>query len=287
MQDDSQNFFSVELMMKATPREEGGERVIYCEASNETVDAQNEVVLQKALADSMEYMLAKGNFDIDHITMVGAQKGIPDYMLYEIGRPTEIRFRDGKTFVKGVIIKGEGKAAERANYFWSSLTEISPPARWYPSVGGSILARDVSIDEKTGSQVVKVSRVRWTNIGYTKNPVNQTVPAIQTIPLETFAKCFTPGGGFNLAKALEAGYGTDGATLTDGAALRTQSIDKQIQTTLPRPASYAEARDMMAERIHPNSLAGFLRKCGVDEAEAHEWSRQFTRDVFTNRRSYS
>jgi len=266
-------FFSIDLMLKATPQEEGGQRFIYCEASNETVDAQNEVVLQKALADSMEYMLERGNFDIDHITMVGAKEGIPNYMLFEIGQPLEINFRDGRTFVKGIIYQGGGPAAERANYFWSSLTDISPPQRWFPSVGGSILARDISVDPMTKSQTVAVSKVRWSNIGYSKQPVNQSVPSVSTVPMGVFAKCCTPGG-FDLTKALTAGYGTDVATLTDGAALGAQSLDRRIKST------YATARDVMAGRLRPRAIAD---EFGVSDDEASQWVEQFLRDLHTTR----
>lgn len=280
MNESEHSFFSVNLMLKATPVEEGGERILYCEASNETMDAQNEVVLQKALADSMEYMLAKGVFDIDHITMIGAKAGIPDYMLYEIGRPTEINFRDGKTFVKGFIYRGEGRAAERANYFWSSLTDISPPAQWYPSVGGSVLARDVSIDPLTKSRKVAVSQVRWFNIGYSKQPVNQTVPSVQTVPMDVFAKCCSASGCMNITKAFAAGYGTDSATLTDGAALRTQSLEPQVQATLP----YGHWRDLLAKKLRPETLANELVKehnLSLDEARAHV--RRFVHDLHTAR----
>lgn len=277
----SDSSFFVDLLLKATPSEEAGERVIYCEASNETVDFQREVVLQTALADSMEYMLAKGNFDIDHVTMTGAKAGIPDYLLYEIGHPTDVSFRDGRTFVKGIIFKGEGRAAERANQFWSSLTDISPPARWFPSVGGHIMARDVSIDPLTKSRVVKVSKVLWNNIGFSKNPINHHVNTAQTVPLDVFSKCFRPDGCLDLRKALEAGYGTDSATLTDGAALRTQSLDTQVQATLPAFTPEA-AREAMARRLHPRALAEFLMKTyGLPESEALDHARSFLRDTLT------
>lgn len=280
MSEQDTSFFSLDLMMKATPREEGGQRVIYCEASNETLDAQNEVVLQKALADSMEYMLARGNFDIDHITMVGAKNGIPDYMLFEIGRPLEINFHDGKTFVKGFIYHGDGPAAERANYFWSSLTDVHPPQQWFPSVGGSVLGRDVSFDPITKSRKVAVSKVRWSNIGYSKQPVNQTVPGVQTVPIGVFAKCCTPGG-IDLSKALEAGYGTDSAALTDGAALRVQSLDPTVQATLPTP-EYAVLADHLADGLRPDALAAKLQAdYGLSPAEAHATARRFLRQLFS------
>jgi hypothetical protein len=288
MVDPSNIFVSVNWMLKAVPVEDGAARVIYCEASNETVDAQNEVVLQKALSDSMEYMLAKGNFDLDHVTMIGAKAGIPDYMLYEIGRPSEISFRDGRTFVKGFIYQGEGKAAERANYFWSSLTEVSPPAAWYPSVGGAVLERDIQIDPLTKSQKVAVSKVRWSNIGYTKQPVNQAVPSVQTMPLEVFAKCCTVAGCLDLSKALEAGYGTDSATLTEGGALRRQSLDRRVQAVVP--ATYLDVREALSKRMRkrreadPAHLVHFVTDAfHLQPDEAARWVERFLRDLRAHR----
>lgn len=274
MEDD---FFSINLMMKAMPHEDGGKRIIYCEASNETVDAQNEVVLQKALAESMEYMLAKGNFDIDHITMTGPKMGIADYMLYEIGRPTEIHFRDGKTFVKGFIYEGAGPAAERANYFWSSLTDLNPPAQWFPSVGGAVLGRDVHLNPETGDKTVKVSKVRWSNIGYSKQPVNQMVPCVQAMPFGAFAKSITADS--IIFKALEAGTATDVSTLTGGAALGKQSLDRKIH-------SYWDFREALAGAIRksrikprPGAMARFAQSLGLDPDSATEFVERFLNDT--------
>lgn len=281
-------YVRVNWLLKAAPVQDGAERLIYCEASNEALDAQNEVVLQKALCDSMDYMLAKGNFDIDHMTMIGAKAGIPDYMLYEIGRPTEINFRDGKTFVKGFIYQGDGPAAERANYFWSSLTDVYPPAAWYPSVGGAVLARDVSIDPMTKSQRVAVSKVRWSNIGYTKQPVNQAVPSVQTMPIDVFAKCCTVAGCFDLSKALEAGYGTDSATLTGGASLRKQSLDRRVQSVVP--ATYLDVREALSARMRkrreadPEHLVNFVTDAfHLKPDEAARWVERFLRDLRAHR----
>jgi len=37
--------------------------------------------------------------------------------------------RDKKTFVKAEVHAGVGPAAEKANMFWLSLSDIPPPAR--------------------------------------------------------------------------------------------------------------------------------------------------------------
>ncbi len=276
-------FLSVRLMLKAVPQEDAGQRVIYCEASDESLDAQNEVVLQKALADSMEYMLARGNFDIDHLTMTGAKLGVPDYLLYEIGRPSDIRFRDGKTFVKGFVYSGDGPAAERANYFWSSLTDIRPPARWFPSVGGQVLKSEISIDPERKARVRKITEVRWANIGFSKQPVNQQVTTVDTVPMDVFVKSWA-ADGIVLAKTLTAGYGTDAATLEGGGAVRKQSL-------FGVPLNYFDFRDRMASDIRSGKagknpgikelVAHGVKVFGLSRGEAAEHVERMVRDIKT------
>jgi hypothetical protein len=194
-------FLGVSDMLKATPREEGGVRFVYLEASNESVDYQGEVVLAKALSESADYYLRYGNLDLDHYTQIGAKQGIPNYEMYEIGRPVDVQVRDGKTFVKGQIYSGTGPAAERANGFWSSLVDLSPPARWYPSVGGKVITKSVAIDPETKAKRAVISQVRWTNIGFSKTPVNLSVGAVSTVPIGVLAKSMC-AEGIDFAKTL-------------------------------------------------------------------------------------
>jgi len=186
--------------LKATPFEEGGQRFVHMEASNESIDHQQEVVLADALKQSADYFLQYGNLDIDHITQIGAKQGIPDYALFEIGQPVDVKVRGRKTFVKGRIYSGDGQAAEKANQFWESLTELNPPARWYPSVGGQVTERGEAMDPKTGMAHKVVKAVRWTNIGFSHTPVNITIPTVSTVPLGVMAKSWG-AYGLDMTKA--------------------------------------------------------------------------------------
>lgn len=241
-------FLGVSDMLKATPREEGGLRFVYLEASNEAVDYQGEVVLAKALADSVDYYMRYGNIDLDHYTQIGAARGIPNYETFEIGRPIDVQARDGKTFVKGQIYAGSGVAAERANSFWSSLVDLSPPARWYPSVGGKVISKSVALDKVSGAKRAVITAVRWTNIGFSKTPVNLSVGPVSTVPIGVLAKSMC-AEGIDFAKALAAGYGTDAAALTGGAAFRTQSLEKGV-------LSYWDFRDQIADLIRGGAVNG-------------------------------
>lgn len=241
------------MMLKATPATEGAERFVYIEASNEARDQQNERILAKALANSSDYYLKFGNLDLDHYTQIGAKRGIPDYPAYEIGVPVAVRIENGTTFVKGHIKTGEGPAALKANLFWSSITEVNPPERWYPSVGGSVMGKSVEVDS-TGAKVGVITAVRWTNIGFSKTPVNDNLSTVSTAAFGPLAKSW--GAMF---KGLEAGYGTDSATLTGGAALRVQSLGEQRVT-------YWSFRDEFANAIQLGKAGDDMTQAGLAAA---------------------
>lgn len=276
-------FVFVSDLLKATPSVESGQRFVYIEASNEKVDQQGEVVLAQALKDSAAYFLQFGNIDLDHYTIIGAKMGIPDYLSYEIGRPIDARFERKRTFVKAAIYQGETPMARRANQFWDSITLLNPPQRWYPSVGGKCGPREIEVDPETLTRRAVVRSVRWYNIGFSKTPVNASVPEVSTVPMSVFAKSWTAAGFDHvLAKALTAGYGTDAAALTGGGALRMQSLDRKLH-------SYYELRDAVSGDLRsgrvaddarlPDFMAHVSREYGLDDDEASEFVERFARDI--------
>ena len=272
------DYISVGGLLKATPAEESGCRILYFEASNEDLDHQNEVVLQKALSDSAEYYLRHGNIDISHYSILGPKAGIPDFMTYEIGKPVAVRVDGKSTFVKSELYQGESPMAKNANMVWGSLTKQNPPSRWYPSVGGAVLSKSIRINPETGAKIGVVDRVRWNNTALDRCPVNKTIPEVSLAPMAVFAKSM---GAFVVAKALEAGYGTDVAGLTGGAALGRQSLDGA-------PKDYWEfrnalARDVKAKVVENGTAAGLVAHAvtqyGVDEDTAAEWVGRFLADL--------
>jgi hypothetical protein len=266
----------LDVMLKATPREEGGARIVYIQASDESVDAQGERVLCKALQDSADTFLRYGNVDIDHLVLLGPKSGLPNYMEYEIGRPVEVGFRDDKTFVKAELYQGSGPLARNANMVWESLTALQPPARWYPSVGGGALAKSIEVDPVTKARVPVIKSVRWTNLALSRTPVNQSVPSATTVPLGTFAKSL---GGYAL-KALVAGHGTDMAALDGGAALRTQSLDPEIQSYWD--FSERLAADLRKGACEPREAAmsaHAARAYGLRADKAVAWTTRFLADL--------
>jgi hypothetical protein len=258
---------------------EGGERFVYIEASNEARDYQGEVVLAKALEESADYYARYGNLDLDHKTQIGGKMGLQNPYLYEIGRPVDVKCRAGKTWVKGSIYKGDTPVAAHANDFWDSLTKITPPKRWYPSVGGGVVDRGPEFDPATRTTHTVVKKVRWTNVGFSATPVNPAVPEVSTVPFGALAKSWT-AAGLDLTKALEAGYGTDSAALEGGAALREQSLDPHVQ-------SYWDFRDRTARAIRKRKIRGTAEditdhahaEYGLAKSLAAEWALRFHADL--------
>lgn len=277
-------YLSIEMMLKATPAHEGGKRYVYLEASREAKDQQNEIVLAKALQESAETYTRYGNLDIDHYSMpsVAAAHGIENPHLWEIGSPVDVRFDGISTFVKAEIFSGETPLAEKANMVWDSMTKLRPGKKWYPSVGGKVLAKSSRIDPKTGDKIGVVSSVRWTNIALSAQPVNQHVGGIATIPFGVLAKSWG-AGGFDMAKALEASYATDAAGKTGGAALGMQSLD-----TGSAPTSYFDFRDRLSDalqkgKVSKQSPEGLVSYCAqtfsLSLDEASEWVDRFLSDL--------
>lgn len=268
---------SLGSMLKATPSEEGGERILYIEASNEDVDHQNEVVLQKALADSAGYFLRHGNIDLSHYTILGPKSGIPNFMEYEIGKPVDVSITGRQTFVKAQLYRGESPMAKNANMVWDSLTRQSPPSRWYPSVGGSVLEKSVKLDPKTGDKIAVVSAVRWNNIALDRCPVNRTVPEVSTVPVGVFAKSL---GGFVIAKALEASYATDAVGKVGGAAFGTQSLDQGVHSYFDFRHRISDALLKKRAKASGRDITTYaMNQLGLSADEAAEWVERFLRDL--------
>lgn len=276
---DIPDYVSLPGLFKASPVEEGGARFIFLEASNETKDRQGEKLLAKALADSQEYFLRHGNIDLHHYTILGPKLGIPNYHDYEIGTPRAVHIDGARTFVKAELYRGDSAMAKNAALVWDSLTKQQPPARWYPSVGGSVLAKSMQFDAASNSRVAVIDKVRWNNIALDRQPVNSEVPEASVRPIGTFAKALD---GWVMAKTLTAGYGTDSATFTGGAALREQSLDGAMHDYFGRRNQLADAIRAGEAGKQPRAadlarLAG--KKFGLSADAAAEFTERFMRDL--------
>lgn len=276
------DFFSVETMLKATPAQEGADRFVYIEASNEGRDQQNEIVLAKALEESADHFLKFGNVDLDHKSMpvIAKAYGIEKPEEWEVGVPVETRIDGRSTFVKARLFSGDTPLAAKANMVWDSMTKLNPPKKWYASVGGQPLAKSIKIDPRTGDKIGVVSKVRWTNLALTSQPVNQHVGQVATIPFGVLAKSWSAADGFDLTKALEASYSTDVATLTGGGAMGMQSLDGA-------PHSYFDFRERLSAALKSGKVGQSMdalikystNKFSLSADEAAEWVDRFLSDL--------
>jgi hypothetical protein len=277
------DFVSFGMLMKATPREEGGRRIIYVEASKESRDQQGEIVLAKALRESADVFKKFGVLDLDHKSMPSVAKmyGIDDPESWVIGQPVDVAFNGDTTIVKAELRRGDSPLAERANRVWDGMTKVSPPDRYYASVGGSVTGRDIRIDPLTKAKVPVITGTRWNNLALSLNPVHAGLAPASTTPVGTFAKSL---GGWVMQKALEASYATNPADMTGGAALRMQSLDGA-------PINYFDLRNRLAEALRagevgPNpGAADLVAYCaqtfGLSQDDAAENVERFYRDLQT------
>lgn len=289
--ENTDDIIRMDMMLKAHAKAEGGRRYIFLEASNEGLDQTNEKIMAKALADSTEFFLKFGNIDIDHFTVIGQKLGmtLKEAKSYEIGRPVDVKIDGNTTFVKAQLYEGEGPMAENANMVWESMTQLNPPQRWYPSVGGAVLAKSVQVDPESQQKVTMVDKVRWSNIALSQTPVNQHLSTASLSPIGTLTKSM---GGIVLSKALEASYCTDRAMLTGGGAFGVQSLDVGSN----QPYSYYEFRDQLSVALISGAVSadyltsedGLAQYCAANfsmsPSEASAWVHRFLSDISLQQR---
>lgn len=275
------DFFQLNILMKATPATEGSSRIVYVEASHESPDQVGEIVLQKALKDSVEVFKKFGVLDVDHKSMpsVAAMYGIESPEEWIIGQPIDVTFKGGTTIVKAQLRQGDTPLANRANMVWDGLTKLNPPDRYYASVGGRVLGRDIRIDPETGSKIPVITQTRWDNLALSLQPVHGGLNPTTLTPIGTFAKSL---GGFVLSKGLEASYATDAADKTGGAAFGMQSLDTGS------PHSYYDFREQLAAalksgKVKSQSMTGLIsfahKQFNLQPDEAAEWVDRFLGDL--------
>ena len=195
----------LDAVVKARKAEDG-RRLIEVEASNESVDSEGDVILQRALLDSAPSFVKSGHLDIDHISEIGARLGIANPEGYIIGRPTEVKdLGSGRTSVVGEIMRSaDGKFDPDANKFdafWKSM-QSDPPVAWrasiygFPKSDGVVDCREEACDVPATRFLIK--GIDWRSLALTRNPVNTALKGIAKI---VTAKAY--------AAAIAKGYGID------------------------------------------------------------------------------
>lgn len=191
--------------------DEYGNYIFEVEASNENLDLQNQIVLQRALLDSKEEFLKGGVISCDHLHKRKDEYGntISDTSMV-IGEPIDVRTEGSSTIVVGKLYKSNEKAQD----FIRMLKDGSSRVR--ASVGG--IFPKVVKDAKTG--VEKITSVLWNDLALTTSPVNNTVGSA------VFAKSMNPD---EFVKALAAGYKGDSAESEGGIAIIPEDTNKETE----------------------------------------------------------
>lgn len=170
-------------LVKARGVDSSGKRVIECEVSNEQVDAEGDIIEQKALLDSAEGFIKYGHIDIDHISELGPRIGISNPSAYIIGRPLEvIDMGQKRTGMIGEIMRSrDGSVNPEQNKYdeiWKSL-QAEPPVAWRASIYGFPDPEGI-IDcaESTcssGATRYHITKMEWKSLALTRNPVNNAI----------------------------------------------------------------------------------------------------------------
>lgn len=188
------------VLRKSVETDEHGNYIIEAEASNENLDFDGQVVLQRALLDSKDYFLKNGVISWDHLHL---RNNDPSFI---IGQPVGVEKRGTKTFVKAVLYKGNKIAEDVVSKLKSGATIIKT------SVGGKRPVIVTDFDTKLKKPVEKVASVLWDELAITFKPVNQTLT-----PVALTSAAFV--------KSLSMGYVTDSAAATGGGALGVQDLE--------------------------------------------------------------
>lgn len=227
-----------------------GNYIFELEASNENLDLQGQITLQRALLESEDFFLKNGVISNDHQHRRKDKNGntIVDNTMV-IGEPIAVK-KDGKsTIVKGKLY---GNVAS-AKPFIDLLKANSNRVRG--SVGG--LLPKIVKDPDTG--IEKITHVLWNDLALTCSPVNSTVG------YAVFAKSMKQN---EILKALEAGYGTGSAESGNGNALVKEDVETKV----------LEAVDAGGESAEKETLRALLAALRTGEVNGRKQAERFLAD---------
>ncbi|WP_461246362.1 hypothetical protein [Treponema sp. R6D11] len=255
---DSEFYLNLILRKSDISTDADGNYIFEVEASNENLDLQKQVVLQRALLDSKDDFLNTGVISYDHQHKRRGPDGevISDPTMI-IGEPIEVRTEGKKTIVKGKLYHTSDKAQEIINLLKAKSTRIKA------SVGG-IFPKIVK-NAKDG--IERITSVFWNDLALTPSPVNHTVsPAY-------FAKSYNPD---EFVKALMATSDTtDHAQFTGGRAMTPEDVGGKKPIDVTKIGIKKLVRLMDEGKIDTEEDAvGFLVEQGIDEANARTAVRE-------------
>lgn len=237
-------------LSKAIETDEHGNWIIEAEASNENLDFDGQVVLQRALLGSKEYFLANGVISYDHRHLRPDPED-PNWSpeKYIIGEPIDVWSEGDRTFVKAKLYKSNSIAREIVKKLKDGSTRLKT------SVGGKRPEVVSGWDSRIGQAIEKVVKVLWDELAITFKPVNQTLG-----PVALSSAAFV--------KSLQAGFGTDSSAMTGGRAMIPSDLDGGKRR---KPDVYAVVMALAYGDVSDEDEAEQLLKnrgCSPEEAKA-------------------
>ncbi len=176
-----------------------GKRIVTLEASNELVDGEGDVILQKALMDSADTFIKTGHMDIDHLSEIGLSMGIENPSKYIVGIPLEVfDMGEHRTGVKAEIFQNPDGSSDPDKYqydmLWHSL-QLNPPVRWRASIYGfpkSGMVKDCSkVTCNSDATRFLVEGLDWRSLAFTKNPMNDHIKhAAKIVTAKSYADAY-------------------------------------------------------------------------------------------------
>lgn len=267
-----------------------GQRFVYFETSREgVIDRQGEDIAAAALWASKDVFLTQGNLDINHWSWLGNPYGTEARPEFVVGLPKDVKRQGKSIYVKGEIFSNltpppEGSAGHWADWFWHSVTQMTPPQRWFPSVFGSIRPGGARLEKRGGKTIRFITAVEWFSVGFAQRAQHGGLPPIETAPVGPLAKATSflvdiPAalrqGALvmdceTFAKALTVGTPvTDSPAKAGVQALAAESLEgsRRYQRCKGAVVSAILRRKIPAKR---QAIAQAFRELGCDEAEAKE-----------------
>ncbi len=192
-----------------------GRRLLRIVPGYDAMDIQGEFISTEVIKKYWPYYETAGNIDIEHLTKKGGDnfeetraalyaQGFPaenkwGRIEWEIGRPVADSFDEETCSFIAEIRQGPDDVNGAANWFWRTVTEITPPWVWKPSVAGRASHHRVVAEiedpmlgiENRKQQVNVIDVFLWDNVGLTIEPVNHWVAPVEIAARQQVQKGLT------------------------------------------------------------------------------------------------
>jgi len=254
--------FDIEINKSA---KETNQRIpIRIEASSETLDRDNDLILKSAYDDdTISNFLKTGILDYDHKSILGATEQEKAKAI--IGEPTDFRMEKSKNAEMEVpVIYGD---LYKENLFVSDSILPALKARstrWGASIGGSILKADNRLDGDKSYREISKIKLNHCAITPTQKAINKftSVEMIKS-EFETFEY---------FIKALTAGASTSIGEITGGQVLQSQSLEGSYKSLMPVMLSVIKGFKKAKEESSSNNIDDLIMMSIKDLPESEQIS---------------